>query len=296
MKATRQLTRRDFLRLGVASGCALALDGCASDDSVSSDPGSSVYEFRGFNVHPYMGSLMTVQLQALNDLGANWIRTTLGITADSAGSYVTATRANVLGLISDFELTSINKNDWPNMVETVIRRYPSIQYFQILNEPEIFFDISNTEYVREYLKPAHDVIRQKFPYVKIVSAAPIGQPSGIRDFTAMSAAGADQYCDFRAAHIYFEQDIFSPWSAFRLATQKPIMITETGIRRHDQHLNWWQNEISEMKRILETEYVFYYVLLDQPVYTGFEIITGEFDSQGNIVPASGSELYNYLRS
>lgn len=296
MTSNTQLTRREFLRLGVASGCAFALGGCASSSSSSDADVSDVYELRGFNVHPYMGSLMTVQLQALNDMRVNWVRTTLGITTDSAGSYITATRANVLGLISDFHLTSIDKNDWPAMVETVIRRYPSIQYFQILNEPEVFFDISNTEYVHDYLRPAHNVIREQFPYVKIVSAAPIGQPSGIRDFAAMSAAGADQYCDFRAAHIYFEQDIFSPWSAFRLATQNPIMITETGIRQHDQHLNWWQNQISEMKRILETDYVFYYVLLDQPVYTGFEIITGEFDSQGNVVPASTSQLYDYLRS
>ncbi len=31
---------------------------------------------------------MTIQLQALRDICANWIRTTLGISADLAGSHV----------------------------------------------------------------------------------------------------------------------------------------------------------------------------------------------------------------
>ncbi len=45
---------------------------------------------------------MTIQLQALRDIRANWIRTTLGISADLAGSYVAAAQTNILGLISDF--------------------------------------------------------------------------------------------------------------------------------------------------------------------------------------------------
>jgi hypothetical protein len=270
------------------------LGGCSS--SPATDPGTSVSGFCGFNVHPYSGTLMTIQLQALRDIRANWIRTTLGISADLAGSYVAAAQTNILGLISDFQMTSIDKGDWPDMVETVIRRYPSIQYFQILNEPKVFFDIDNAEYVRDYLRPAHDRIRTKFPHVKIVSASPIGQPSGIRDFAAMSAAGADKYCDYRAVHIYFEPDLGSPWSAFRVATEKPIMITETGTRTYTKHLRWWMEQIPEMKRVLKTEYVFYYALLEQPEYTGYEIITAELDSQGNVLPASGSELYNYLKN
>lgn len=288
------LTRRNFLRLGAAAGCALMLDGCTS--SSATDPGTSDSGFCGFNVHPYAGTLMNIQLQALNNIRANWIRTTLGITTDVAGNYVSAVQTNILGLISDFQLTSIDKNDWPDMVETVIRRYPSIQYFQILNEPKVFFDIDNAEYVREYLRPAHERIRAKFPQVKIVSASPIGQPSGIRDFAAMSAAGADDYCDYRAVHIYFEPDLGSPWSAFRVATEKPIMITETGSKTYRKHLSWWTEQIPEMKRVLKTDYVFYYALLEQPEYTGYEIITAELDSQGNVIPASGSELYNYLKN
>jgi hypothetical protein len=217
------------------------------------------------------------------------------MTRDVAGAYATASGTNVLGLIGDFQLTSIPKNDWPDIVAAVIQRYPSIQYFQILNEPEIFYNMSNTEYVRDYLRPAHDLIRSTFPSVKIVAAAPIGQPSGIQDFAAMSVAGADNYCDFRAVHIYFDQDLGAPWSAFRVATQKPIMITETGSSRPEHHLSWWQLQIPEMKRVLGTEYVFYYALLEQPVLTGYEIITGELDNQGNVVPTPGSELYNFLK-
>ena len=294
MTLQTSLTRRNFLHLGAASAYALMLGGCTS--SSATDPGSSAYGFRGFNVHPYSGQLMTVQMQALSDIRANWMRITLGITSDVAGSYATATRTNVLGLISDFQLTSIDTRDWPDMVEEVILRYPSIQYFQILNEPKVFFDIDNAEYVQEYLRPAHERIRARFPEVKIVSAAPIGQPSGIRDFAAMSAAGADNYCDYRAVHIYFEPDLGSPWSAFRVATEKPIMITETGTRTYERQLTWWTEQIPEMKRIMKTDYVFYYVLLEQPEYTGYEIILAQFDMQGQVIPAPGSELYDFLAS
>jgi hypothetical protein len=294
MSSERNLTRRSVLKLGVAAGCSLAFGGCISSSSGPSGP--EIEELRGFNVHPYPGPLMPVQMRAINDMRINWVRMTLGILTDSAGPYVNALRANILGLIADFNLGPINKNDWPAMVETVIRRYPSIQYFQILNEPKGFNDMSYTEYVLEYLKPAHKLIRAKFPYVKIVCAAPGGQPGGINDFRTMSAAGADEYCDFRAVHIYYEQGLVSPWSAYRTATQKPMMITETGEGHHEHQLNWWQTKIPEMKRLLKTEFVFYYVLLDQPVYTGYEIITGELDHKGNIIPAPGSELYNFLRS
>ncbi len=46
-------------------------------------------------------------------------------------------------------------------------------------------------------------------------------------------------------------------------------------------------QIPEMKRVLETEYAFYYALLEQPEYTGYEIITAELDSQGNVLPGVG---------
>ncbi len=295
MKPT--ITRRTFLRLGTTAACSLAVGGCDFSSSTNPTPGngSSPSEFRGFNVHPYQGQLFTVQMQALRNIRATWIRTTLGLQRDMAGPYAMA-GLNVLGLIGDFQHTTLNKTDWPDMVETVIRRYPTIHYVQILNEPKIFYNLSNVEYVLDYLKPAHDLIRRKFPALKIVSAAPIGQYSGIQDFVEMSIAGADQYCDYRGVHIYFEQDMIYSWREFRLATQKPIMLTETGTRRPEKQLDWWQIYIPEMKRVLETEFVFYYALLEQPQYTGFEIIRAERDSNGQVVPATGSALYNYLKS
>ncbi|MCI0528814.1 MAG: hypothetical protein L0Y56_15355, partial [Nitrospira sp.] len=256
------------------------------------DPG--IEGVLGFNVQPYPGSALSVQMQALNEIRANWIRVTLGILTDAAGPYVTATPANVLGLIADFNLGPINKSDWPDRVETVIRRYPSIQYFEILNEPAVFNGISNRDYVRDYLKPAHDRIRSRFPSIKIVAAAPIGQPSGIGDFTEMSLAGADDYCDFRAVHIYFQNGLVNPWTSFQRATRKPIMVTETGINQPSQHLNWWNNQIPEMKRVFTTDLVFYYVLLEQP-FMGFGIITGQLDSNGQVIPTPESGLYNFLR-
>jgi hypothetical protein len=285
----RTLTRRDFLKLGAAAGLSWTLEGCKTPV----DPG--VRGVIGFNVHPYPGLALPIQMQALNDIKANWIRITLGITTDVGGPYVAATQANVLGLIADFNLGPINKSDWPDMVETVIRRYPSIQYFEILNEPASFNGISNTDYVRDYLKPAHDLIREKFPSVNIVAAAPIGQPSGIEDFTEMSLAGADNYCDFRAVHIYFKNDLTSPWTSFQRATRKPIMITETGSSDPSEHLDMWTNQIPEMKRVLTTDFVFYYVLLEQPPL-GFGIITDQLDSNGQIIPTPGSELYTFLRN
>lgn len=292
---TSRLTRRDFLRLGAAVGCGVALAGCTDDSTTPTDPSNpGTYGLRGFNVHPYQGALYAHQLKALQSIHANWTRTTLGIPNDIAGPYASMSGMNVLGLIGDFQMSSIPKSDWPDMVESVIRRYPAIRYFQVLNEPEVFYNMSNTEYVRDYLRPAHDRIRRKFPAVKIVSAAPIGQPSGMQHFALMSAYGADEYCDFRAVHIYFEQDTFTRWSTFRAATQKPIMITETGARQPEKHLTWWQTQIPTMKRALNTEYVFYYALLEQPQYTGFEIITTDRDSAGNIIPAPNSQLYHAL--
>ena len=296
LNTERNVTRRDFLRLGLAAGGALALGGCSSSSSSPSDPSSSGSSgIRCFNVHPYDG-LYSLQMQALQDIGADWIRTTLGLSSDAAGAYATPSGINVLGLIGDYEDTSIDQNDWPDIVRTVIQRYPSITYFQILNEPEVFYDMSNTEYVRNYLKPAHDLIREEFPYVKIVSAAPIGQYSGVVDFAQMSVAGADDYCDYRGVHVYFEEDIIYSWSEFRLATDNPIMVTETGKSNPARHLDWWQNSIPEMKNKLDTNFVFYYALLEQPTYTGYEIIQAGLDANGDVVPASGSELYEYLKS
>ena len=54
--------------------------------------------------------------------------------------------------------------------------------------------------------------------------------------------------------------------------------------------------IPEMKRVLGTEYVFYYALLEQPQYTGYEIIRAELDNNGKVIPAPGSDLYNFLKS
>ncbi len=301
-----RITRRDFLRFGMAAGATLALTSCHSsnDDDDDNEPdspsdpgsGSGSYGFRGFNVHPYQGALYSVQTKALRNIHATWIRTTLGLTGDIAGAYATSTGLNVLGIIGDFGTASISKSDWPAMVEAVVRRYPTIRYFQVLNEPEEFYNMSNTEYVRDYLRPAHDVIRQKFPSVKIVAAAPIGQPSGLNDFTEMSIAGADQYCDFRGVHVYYEQALYSPWSAYRVATQKPFMVTETGKRTASYHLSWWTQQIPAMKKALQTEYIFYYALLEQPTYTGYEIILADLDASGNVQPAPGSELYNYLKA
>ncbi len=292
MTKSQKISRRRFLQTALTAGSIFALPGCDNEPLGSPIGG----EIRGFNVHPYMGSPMNVQLQALRDIGANWIRTTLGISTDSAGGYVTATGTNVLGLISDFQMTSIDKTDWPDMVETVIRRYPSLRYVQILNEPEVFFDISNREYVLDYLKPASLLLLAQFPHIQIVSAAPIGQPSGINDFAMMSAAGADDYCDFRGVHIYFGDNLLQPWSSFRRTTQKPIMVTETGSRHPEEHLSWWLNQIPHMQYTLDTNYIFYYALLEQPELTGFEIISGELDPQGNVVPRTGSELYMYLQN
>jgi len=292
----RLYTRRDLLGLGLAAGGALALGGCSSSSPSDPTDGESSVGMRGFNVHPYHGSLYNVQMQALQDIRANWTRTTLGIPNDTAGAYAVLPGMNVLGLIGDFHYTTIDKTDWPDMVRTVIKRYPTIQYFQILNEPEVFYNMSNAEYVQNYLKPAHDLIRQEFPYVKIVSAAPIGQYSGVVDFAQMSVAGADQYCDFRGVHVYFEEDIVYSWSEFRLATDNPIMVTETGKANPAKQLDWWITSIPEMKRKLKTNYVFYYALLEQPNYTGYEIIQAGLDAAGNVQPASGSELYEYLKN
>jgi len=51
MPSENTLTRRDFLKLGIAAGYTMALGGGCSSSSPHLT-GTGRYEFRGFNVHP----------------------------------------------------------------------------------------------------------------------------------------------------------------------------------------------------------------------------------------------------
>jgi hypothetical protein len=57
-----------------------------------------------------------------------------------------------------------------------------------------------------------------------------------------------------------------------------------------------EEQIPEMKRVLKPSMYFTMLYWRQPEYTDMKIITAELDSQGNVLPASGSELYNYLKN
>jgi hypothetical protein len=285
------LTRRKLLQVGLMSGVTVLGTSCHVPTTA---PAKTIPGIRCLIVHPYQDHLRELQFEAIDQIWTGWIRTTLGILDDAAGQYVEAAGGNVLGVLTDFGLGTIPKTDWPDMVVTALRRYPTLQYVQILNEPKVFNDIGNAEYVEDYLRPAHDLIRREFPHMKIVAAAPIGQPRGIQDFKAMSDAGADQYCDFRAVHIYFEESVLNRWSTFRYATDKPIMVTETGIRDPKKHFSWWRNALPKMQQLFETPYVFYYVLMEYPTTDGFGLITGERDTNGKIIPTPGSDLFAYL--
>jgi len=59
-------------------------------------------------------------------------------------------------------------------------------------------------YVEQYLRPAYEVIKGINPAYQVAAAAPTGTSDGRLYFYQMSEAGADRWCDYRAAHLYLD--------------------------------------------------------------------------------------------
>lgn len=290
-----RLTRRQALRR--LAGGVLAAGGCgeASRRGVTTPEGIGG-ERLSFNVHALGGRFVTLQHQALAGLRPPWIRVTLGLVTgvDAARAYVGG-GPSLLGLVADHRRGAIDAHAWPDLVEATLRRYPTARRAELLNEPEIFNELSPARYVREYLRPGFERVRERLPGVQVVAAAPAGdRKAGPDRFRRMTDAGADDVCDYRAVHVYFDDD--RALRAFRGATGRPILVTETGTNAPGDHARWYRDVVPRIRAALGAEQIFWYVLLESaalagaPVaysYPGSSIIAAEPDAAGQPRAAPG---------
>jgi hypothetical protein len=256
-----------------------------------------------FNVHPLGGRFELLQRQALANIGTPWIRVTLGLVndVDAARPYV-RTAPNTLGLVADFRLGPIDPGQWPDLVASTLRRYPQVRRAELLNEPERFNGLSPARYVREYLRPGWELIRSRFPGVQVVCAAPEGDRKKAPDrFRRLTDAGADDYSDYRAVHVYFDDD--GALSAIGSSTRRPILVTETGNSNPGQHVRWFTEVVPRIRSALAAELVFWYVLLESVdlaggavpySYPGSSVIAPLPDASGQPQASNGSHLYPVL--
>jgi hypothetical protein len=293
-------------RLLAGLGGLLLGAGCADERKRSVTSPEAVAGGGGplpFNVHPLGGRFEALQRQALANLGTPWIRVTLGLLndVDAARPYVRSA-PNTLGLVADFRLGPIDPGQWPDLVETTLRRYPQVRRAELLNEPERFNGLSPGRYVREYLRPGWERIRARFPGVAVVAAAPEGDRKKAPDrFRRLTDAGADDFCDYRAVHVYFDDD--RALDAIGGATRRPILVTETGTSNPGQHVRWFTEVVPRIRSALAAELVFWYVLLESVdlaggavpySYPGSSVIAPLPDAAGQPKASNGSHLYPLL--
>ena len=279
------MRRRDFLKTAAAAVLGASLPAC--DSKFLNLFGSGEEKLWGLNVHPYGGSLDRLQLQAIAELKIRKIRITLGLGRDLAGVYLNSYPAEYVGLIGDFELARVNPSSWPGMVREAVDRSAGVSFYEVLNEPELFMGLSPEVYVNSYLRPAYEIIRERRPSIPVIAAAPVGTAGGRTYFYRMTEAGADNYCDFRAAHLYDDNP-----EVYLAGTDRPFMVTETGKGSRERHLSWWQDTMPHISKVLDTERLYFYVLLDRPD-TGYSLIASTPDGSGNVRPES--PLYNYIK-
>lgn len=256
-----------------------------------------------FNVHPLGGAALGLQGNAIAALAPPWIRVTLGLVSgtDEARPY-SALGPSLHGLVADFRLGPIDPAEWLPLLEGTMRRNPAARRVELLREPERVNGLGAEQYVQEFLRPGYQRIRDRFPGVQVVAAAPGGdRRSAPQRFQRLTDAGADEFCDYRAAHVFFEDA--GAWSAIRAATRRPILVTETGVDTPGRHVSWYTDIIPAMKSVLGAEQVFWYVLLESPSlasgpvsyrFAGTSVIAGIPDAAGGPQPAPGSGLYRLL--
>jgi hypothetical protein len=279
------MKRRDFIRVAGGGALGLLLPGCSENLLSLFDHGSE--SLWGFNVHTYSGSKQTLQLAALRDLGVSKIRITLGLSSDLAGGYINSYAASYLGLLNDYNLSGVTAASWPSLVRQVMNRGYSLSAIEILNEPDLFLQLSAATYVQSYLKPAWEIIKSIAPSLPVVAAAPRGTQDGVIYFFQMTDAGADSFCDYRGVHLYSDTP-----EQYRYGSDKPFMITETGTSTPSQHKSWWRDSMTHISGVLDTSELYWYALMNSPV-DGYSLIADTADAQGNPVPRS--DLYQYLK-
>jgi hypothetical protein len=274
------MDRRTFLKAAAAAGGA-ALAGCDSELLNILNKGEE--QLWGMNVHPFGGALFDAQVETLRRLGVQRVRITLGLHADLAGPYLREFRAEYIGLLDHFNRGVPDPADWPGVVRRAVERAPGLFCYEVLNEP---MPLQPRVYVEQYLRPAYEVIKEINPGYQVAAAAPTGTADGRTYFYQMSEAGADRWCDYRAAHLYVDNP-----EVYLKGTNRPFLITETGIEDPARHVSWWSKSMTHIGAVLETERLYFYALATTPD-TAWSVISSR--SQGGRVEVL-SPLHDYIR-
>lgn len=230
--------------------------------------------------------IVDLQMREIYELGFKSIRLTLsfdtlGLNLLGAIPYVRVARAlgiHVLGIIGEFgyghDLARALVD--PLKREIVLGGYMALYdqpirpasshvdqsdpvAFQILNEPTNFLGIAPADYVRTFLAPTYDYFKQLRPDLPIVSAATVGQNSGVLRARQMLEAGLENYTDIVAFHVYNRESV----PGLTTLTSKPVWITESGVRGPDNHLPWVLDTFAELRNSFSTlEQIYFFQLFD----------------------------------
>jgi hypothetical protein len=275
------MDRRQFLKSAALAGAGTALAGCSTDLLNLLNKGEE--QLWGMNVHPFSGDLADAQIEALKNMGIKRVRITLGLHSDLAGPYLSGFNAEYIGLVNDFDDPIPSASAWSDLVRAAVERAPGLYCYEILNEPS---DLSPTDYVEKYLKPAYQIIKGINPAYRVAAAAPAGTSGGRLDFYEMTTVGADDWCDFRAAHLYSDNPEY-----YLKGTRRPFLVTESGVDNRDKHVDWWARTMTHISGVLETDRMHFYSLADRPD-NGFGIISSA-SRPGNI--GILSPLYAFIK-
>ncbi len=239
----------------------------------------------GFAEPLIIPELVDLQLRRIYELGFEWMRITISFNRFgpdflAAVPYVRAARAlgiNVLGIIGQFSGSSLVRglarretreeilrvylalfNDFVPPASPAMER-SGIFATQILNEPTHFVGIPPQSYVREFLAPVYNRLKDEDPQLTVVSAAAVGTAEGFLRTRSMLDAGVENFCDGVAYHIYDRR-----WIP-RLAgmTIRPVWVTESGTTPTERHLDWITETFEEIRKGIEAvEQIFYFQLFD----------------------------------
>jgi hypothetical protein len=262
--------------------------------------------------------LVDLQLRTVYQLGFAQIRLTLsfdrfGPDFFAAIPYVRAARAlgiDVLGIIgqfSGFDLAqALSRYDTREEVlevyltifdDAVVPASAAIEKAgvfsaQVLNEPTHFLGIPPSAYVREFLAPAYDHLKEDDPQIIIVSAAEIGRADGLLRMREMMEAGLERFCDRVAYHVYDRRLI----PGFAGMASKPVWITESGVPGTANHLAWVAEVFEEMRAALpEAERIYYFDLYDTEPGRFRLIDIQPHPEEGFRVVAESTALYRHFR-
>jgi len=270
------------LRNAALAAAGGALGGCDPDLLNLLNQGEE--QLWGMNVHPFGGELGEAQIEVLRRLGIRRVRMTLGLHDDLAGRYLRGFGAEYIGIVGDFNDPYPSVAAWPGLVRRAVQRSPGLFCYEILNEPML---VAPGDYVERYLRPAYEIIKSINPSYRVAAAAPTGTSNGRLYFLQMTEAGADELCDFRAAHLYADNP-----EIYLKGTRRPFLVTESGVENPARHVDWYARTMTHLSGVLETERVYFYVLADSSD-TGWAVISNR--SRPGAIGIL-SPLHDYIRA